>query len=82
MKKLIWLTQTCEACPSQWEGELEDSGLVYIRYRYGNLTVEVDGESILDFSFGGGMDGVMDLETLITHTNHILDYSEVYNEKT
>lgn len=33
------LTQTCGACPSQWEGELEDGRMLYIRYRWGYLSI-------------------------------------------
>ncbi len=35
------IKQTCLACPSQWEGELQDSQPIYIRYRWGTLTVSV-----------------------------------------
>lgn len=31
------LTKTCEACPAQWEGTLEDGRVIYIRYRWGSL---------------------------------------------
>lgn len=37
--KLVSLEQTCGACPSQWEGKLEDGRFVYARYRYGHLAV-------------------------------------------
>lgn len=32
------LVQTCGACPSQWEGTLDDGRVVYIRYRFGRLS--------------------------------------------
>ncbi len=35
------LTQTCSACPSQWEGRTADNRAVYIRYRHGYLRIEV-----------------------------------------
>lgn len=34
-KRVIFLEQTSEACPSQWEGKTEDGDFIYIRYRYG-----------------------------------------------
>lgn len=39
--------QTCSACPSQWEGTTEDGRSVYVRYRWGNLTVGLgaDGDA-------------------------------------
>jgi hypothetical protein len=42
------LRRTCVACPSQWEGRIGDHGSIYIRYRWGNLTVrtsETDGNA-------------------------------------
>ena len=35
------LTQTCEACPSQWEGRTFDGRHVYIRYRWGKLCMGI-----------------------------------------
>jgi hypothetical protein len=35
--RIVKLVQTCSACPAQWEGELEDSRAIYIRYRWGSL---------------------------------------------
>lgn len=33
------LKRTCYACPSQWEGTLEDGHMIYIRYRHGRFSV-------------------------------------------
>jgi hypothetical protein len=35
------LRRTCIACPSQWEGRVNDVGSIYIRYRWGQLTARV-----------------------------------------
>jgi len=35
------LRRTCIACPSQWEGRVNDHGSIYIRYRRGWLTVRL-----------------------------------------
>jgi hypothetical protein len=35
------LRRTCIACPSQWEGRINDHGSIYIRYRWGTLTVRL-----------------------------------------
>ena len=42
------LRQTCEACPSQWEGTTEDERPIYVRYRWGHLSIRIGnpGESI------------------------------------
>lgn len=33
LKRIKYFSRTCLACPSQWEGSLEDGNFVYIRYR-------------------------------------------------
>lgn len=35
------IVQTCEACPSQWEGYLTDGRAFYVRFRYGHLRMSV-----------------------------------------
>jgi hypothetical protein len=43
------LRRTCIACPSQWEGRIGDHGSIYIRYRWGVLTVRIsmtDGNAV------------------------------------
>lgn len=38
------LKQTCGACPSQWEFRTDNNRPVYVRYRYGYLSVCVGDE--------------------------------------
>lgn len=33
--------KTCSACPSQWEGRTDNDRPVYVRYRWGHLSVRV-----------------------------------------
>lgn len=33
--------QTCQACPTQWEGTLKDGRKFYFRYRWGNAYLGV-----------------------------------------
>lgn len=35
------IRMTCIACPTQWEGALDDGRFVYFRYRSGLLTIDV-----------------------------------------
>jgi len=42
--KIEDLKKTCDACPSQWEGYLEDGRQVYIRYRWSRLSVRISHE--------------------------------------
>jgi hypothetical protein len=41
LPSLVALTKTCTACPSQWEGILEDGRAVYARYHHGELSVGI-----------------------------------------
>jgi len=67
MMRVLWIKQTCSACPTQFEGEFEDGRFFYARYRWGNLTIHV-GESVEDAvisrpifekSVGTALDGSM-----------------------
>jgi hypothetical protein len=74
--KVESLRKTCTACPSQWEGALEDGRAVYARFRHGHLGVGVgdDIEEAVDNSksdralyrdeIGDGLGGFMDFEEL------------------
>ena len=70
MMRIKNLTQTCGACPSQWEGETENGAYVFIHYRHGYLYMTVDSEmvfskNISDNPFG---DGVMNTEEMLKIT--------------
>ena len=56
------ITQTCSACPSQWEGETVDGQEIYICYRWGTLRIDLDGETIFEQAIGGSLDGYMEWE--------------------
>ena len=85
--KIIELTKTCEACPAQWEGTLEDGRMIYIRYRWGYLEARVSkkqtkeinkavgGPEIFGICHGGGWCGEMDGKTLENLTKNELDFS-------
>jgi hypothetical protein len=47
------LRETCGGCPSQWEGKTEGGQPVYIRYRYGWLSAEVNDVEIFGEQLGG-----------------------------
>lgn len=36
--------RTCMACPSQWEGKLEDGRMFYMRYRHSHFTFALSKE--------------------------------------
>lgn len=71
MPMLKDLRQTCEACPSQWEGHTADGRFIYIRYRWGHLTVDLDdyrGGCIFEWSSDDLWDGYMDTEAMLEIT--------------
>lgn len=69
MLRVTELTKTCEACPAQWEGRTNDGRTVYVRYRWGYLSVRVSeqptdnvddavrGEEIFGRQLGDEYDG-------------------------
>jgi hypothetical protein len=69
--KVTEITQTCSACPSQWEGKIEDGRMFYARYRWGCLSVRLsetptenlyevlDGNTLIDLELGDEFDGVL-----------------------
>lgn len=67
------VSQTCWACPSQWEGSFTDGSALYIRYRWGYLSVEKDGEEIYGEQVGDGFDGYMELPEVLELTGMVLD---------
>lgn len=73
--KTIW--RTCYACPSQWSGVLENGGEIYIRYRWGYLTCDIDGEPIYGEQHGDGYDGLMSNGDMQNHLANVLDFRRV-----
>jgi hypothetical protein len=76
------IEQTCFRSPSQWEGILTTGEPIYIRYRWGRLSVNIGpvGGSIEDalstedwFSqkIGSDLDGEITLEEVYRHTGLI-----------
>ena len=44
------LIRTCSACPSQWEGTTDKGEDVYIRYRHGEFSIEINHEVVYERS--------------------------------
>lgn len=72
MTVLTSLTHTCYACPSQWNAVTDDGRKVYIRYRFGQLTVDVDGVEVQRHAVGEPLDGSMDQAEMLAHTGLVL----------
>jgi hypothetical protein len=75
--KIKEMKQISDFCPSQWEIKLEDGKMIYVRYRYGWLSVcvskdktddifdAVDGEVIYGEQLGGEYDGSLEERELL-----------------
>jgi hypothetical protein len=80
------LKKTCTACPAQWEGTLDDGRALYIRYRWGGLSVgagkDIDDavknrwgdKALFEENVGDGLDGYMDFEELKAHLHGLLEF--------
>lgn len=69
------LRKTCEACPAQWEGEDSKGNPIYIRFRWGYLSIRqeekgedimsaIDGKEIFGEKLSDGLDGSLSFEEL------------------
>ena len=78
------ISSTCFACPSQWEGRTSDCRAIYVRYRWGHLSIRVSepkdrrphaavmGQSVFEMDHGGRYDGCLDYEELIKFTEALI----------
>lgn len=79
------LKKTCTACPSQWEGTLDDGRAFYARYRWGELTVglgegvdeavdnSMSADALVQEYVGDGLDGFMNIEELRVNLLGLID---------
>lgn len=78
---------TCDACPSQWEGKLDDGRMFYCRYRWGTFYISVSDRPtdrrldavsnnyIMEVEYGGEMDGCMSTEEMKELSKEHMDWS-------
>ena len=82
MIKIINLIQTCFACPTQFSGETDDGREAYIRFRFGRLSITIDGESIFSESLSDGLDGVISYDKIKEATKHLnIQWPDKYSIK-
>jgi hypothetical protein len=88
--KLTQIVRTSFACPSQWEAKTSDGHGVYVRFRWGILSIEVSDEptekdfgddeghwtQVFRYKDDNEWNGDMSLEELKAHTAEIFDWSE------
>lgn len=65
------LEQTGYACPSQWDGTTTNGEYVYIRFRHGRLTVEVNEElEFIAYPFDDDWSGIISQNEMIDFINN------------
>lgn len=77
------LERTCYACPSQWEGTTMENEPVYVRYRWGHLTVQIGSPGeigaysspvVFQRNYGDELDGVLNEQELEELTKDLIDW--------
>lgn len=58
------IKRTCTACPAQWEGKFMGGAELYIRYRFGFLSVRRNDVELFALCLGGPLDGFLEYEEL------------------
>lgn len=78
--KLVKAHMTSSACPSQWNAEGDDGTKYYLRYRWGEGTMEdaLNGVPVASFDTGDSMDGVISLPEFAEKAG--IDVTEVQYE--
>jgi hypothetical protein len=94
MPRVIELGQTCQACPSQWKGMTDDDRRVYVRYRWGCLSVRlgavadhgefaaVNGEEIYCEQIGEDFDGAISETEMKDATEHAVEWADSAAQRT
>lgn len=78
--ELISLEKVTEACPAQWEGHTDDRHFVYIRYRFGRLSMRVDGKNVYSNVRGSAFDGSISQEEMLEELSQFVSYKPTLSD--
>lgn len=87
MVRVASLTQTCAKSPSQWEGRTNDGQQVYVRYRWGRLTIGIGNtveepvknqNNLFEKQLGDRLDGHLDYAKLRTLTDGLIEWPDSF----
>lgn len=90
MVRVSSLTQTCIKSPSQWEGRTSDGRQIYVRYRWGQLTIGIGNtideavrseSNLFKKQIGGMRDGDLDYVKLRTVTDGLIEWPESFETR-
>ena len=76
IKPLKTLKQTGWACPSTWKGITIDGEIVNIKYRWGILSVKINGVNVYYETVGDPLEGYMDTCTMMSVIGLLLKREE------
>lgn len=76
MSTLRSLTQTCIACPSQWDGVMQTGAEVYVRFRWGVLSMTINGVRTYEKQLSGSLDGFMTTEEMLQILNKYIEVDQ------
>jgi hypothetical protein len=91
--KITELKQTCLVSPSQWEGKIDTGNTIYIRYRWGKLSIfisyrpsediisAINGYEIFSCMIGDSYDGHLSYLDLINITKDFIEYPNIVVEE-
>jgi len=86
-----YIRKTCECYPSQWEVKLMDGRMLYIRYRWGVLSIRVslketddimdavDGKEAIREKLGAGFDGYLSDNAMRQYLKTALERLAIWN---
>lgn len=88
MITVVRIINTCQACPSQWEGATADGRVIYVRYRWGNLRINIGpqgdntlrsalhGDEVVHLTLGGDLDGSISYDDLRAATAGVITWPD------
>jgi hypothetical protein len=90
MVRVSKLTQTCTKSPTQWEGRTSDGRQVYVRYRWGWLTIGIgqtldeaviNEKNLFERQLGEKQDGDLDYAKLRAVTDGLVEWPESFERR-
>lgn len=84
------LARTGLSSPSQWEGETSDGRYLYVRYRWGFLSIGIGHSradsiehsgNLFEEQLGHGLDGSLELEELRQATKELIEWPSTYLDR-
>jgi hypothetical protein len=87
------VTETFCACPNTYSGKTTNGDTIFVRYRWGHLSIRLqpgktvddsegsNGESIFELDYGGPFDGMINYSKLRELTEKIIQWPNECHEK-